>query len=228
MATFVVVADLLDLRREFDLIGPKRDRRSDGTIGDAAHRKESSDHNADDTPGVVTPYTDADRIPEVHALDVDSSGPWLPKWNMGRAVSIVVDRHHLGALDVLQNVIYNRTIWSRSWGWTPRPYTLSDPHIEHAHFSSRYGSGAGASNPENYVGSWGIADALTAEQEGGDMPTVSQIWDAAWGKGTRRKTAGQLLVATAANAEAALAEAQKNSAAIAELKALLTKTPAPR
>lgn len=148
---------------EIDWLAPRRDRSSDGTIGDTAHASESSDHNPDDTSGVSTPYSDPDRIPEVHARDVDSSGPWPPGWSIERIVQIIVGRHRKGQDHRLQNVIYNRRIWSRSWGWTQRAYTGADPHINHAHFSFRYGSGSGMSNPENITSPWGIREAREEE-----------------------------------------------------------------
>jgi hypothetical protein len=72
MASWILVPCLVSLRTEFNRLSPGRDKASDGSIGDAAHQKEPSDHNPDDTPGVATPYTDADNIPEVHAIDVDN------------------------------------------------------------------------------------------------------------------------------------------------------------
>lgn len=218
----IVVADLLDLQKEINTVGPHRDHGADGTIGDKAHQQESSDHNPDDTPGVKTPFTDPDKIPEVHALDADSTGPWLPDWNMTRIVFIVVVRHHMGLMDVLQNVIYDRVIWSRSTGWKPQPYTGSDPHTEHAHFSSRYGSGAGASNPENYTGSWGIVDALNADQGEADV-NAADVWEVQWGEGTRRKSAKDVLFQAAADAAAARVQADANAKQLATLIAMLTK-----
>lgn len=218
----IVVADLLDLQKEINTVGPKRDHGADGTIGDKAHQQESSDHNPDDTPGVKTPFTDPDKIPEVHALDADNSGPWLPGWNMGRIVAIVVGRHHSGVMDVLQNVIYMGTIWSRTWGWTSRPYDGADQHTGHAHFSSRYGSGAGASNPENYTGSWGIVDALNADQGEADVE-AADVWEVQWGEGTRRKSAKDVLFQAAADAAAARAIAADNATQIKALIAMLTK-----
>lgn len=226
----VVVQDLLDLQKEINTVGPSRDHGADGTKGDKAHEQESSDHNSDDTKGVKTPFTDPDTIPEVHALDADSTGPWLPGWSMARIVAIVVGRHHSGAMDALQNVLYDGKTWSRSWGWTSRPIPAgSDQHTGHGHFSSRYGSGAGASNPENYNGSWGIVDALKADQEGDDVE-AADVWGVHWGKGPTLKTAKDVLFAAAADAAtakadaaAALAQAKANGVQLAALIAMLAK-----
>jgi len=182
---WVLVASLASLRDEFDALAPDRDRASDGSIGDAAHQAEPSDHNPDDTPGVVTPFSDPDSIPEVHAIDVDSD---LRKagWSMGRAVDIIAARHQAGLDNRLQYIIYSRKIASRSWGWTWRDYTGADPHTGHAHFSARYGSGS-TGNPENDVRPWGLlkeddmdATEMTAwaKSPAGQQAIAAAVWGA--------------------------------------------------
>jgi len=133
---WILVPSLVSLRSEFNEVAPARDRASDGAIGDGEHSQNSSDHNPDETG--KTPSEDADSVNEVHAIDVDNTGPWPAGMSMEKAVQVVVLRHRTGLDDRLQNVIYNRRIWSRSWGWTAREYTGPNPHDHHAHFSSRY------------------------------------------------------------------------------------------
>jgi hypothetical protein len=161
MASWILVPSLVSLRNEFNRLSPGRDKASDGSIGDAAHAQTPSDHNPDETGS--TPFEDADNINEVHAIDVDSdlrrSG-----WNMQKAVEIIVLRHRGGRDDRLQNVIYNRRIWSRQWGWTARVYTGPSAHTEHAHFSARY-----TTAQENNTGAWGLLEA-----EDDDMATITQ------------------------------------------------------
>jgi hypothetical protein len=163
VASWILVPCLVSLRTEFNRLSPGRDKASDGSIGDAAHQTEASDHNPDDTPGVATPYTDADNIPEVHAIDVDDD---LRKsgWSMDKALEIIITRHRSGQDVRLQNVIYNRRIWSRSWGWTARAYTGASAHTEHAHFSARY-----TTAQESDTRPWGLLDA-----EDDDMATITQ------------------------------------------------------
>lgn len=132
----VLVPCLVALRAEFDDAGPRRDRSSDGWRGDAAHALQSSDHNPDESG--ATPYEDADFVDEVHALDVDDSGPWLPGFSFDDAVERIRARHAAGDDDRLQNIIRNGRIASRSWGWSWRSYTGPNGHYEHAHFSARY------------------------------------------------------------------------------------------
>ncbi|SNT64832.1 hypothetical protein SAMN05421812_11896 [Asanoa hainanensis] len=113
MAWFLNPA-LTRFRNEVNARWPRRDKTSDGTIGDAAHQETNSDHNPD-----------ADG--SVDAWDMDVDGVDVPK------VINAAIRH-----ESIQYVIYNRRITSRSWGLgTWRPYTGTSPHTEHVHFNTR-------------------------------------------------------------------------------------------
>src|SRR5689334_18693055 len=108
MASWILVPSLVALRQEFNVLAPRRSKASDGSIGDAAHARESSDHKPDETGS--TPYRDADHVNEVHAIDVDADLR-LPGWTMDRVLALIIGRHRTGHDDRLQNVIYNRRIW---------------------------------------------------------------------------------------------------------------------
>ncbi|MEV4622888.1 hypothetical protein AB0J74_29770 [Asanoa sp. NPDC049573] len=113
MAWFLNPA-LTRFRNEVDSRWPRRDRTSDGTIGDLAHQATSSDHNPD-------------RDGSVDAWDMDVDGVDVQK------VIAAALKH-----ESIQYVIYNRRITSRSWGLgTWRPYTGPSPHTEHVHFNTR-------------------------------------------------------------------------------------------
>jgi hypothetical protein len=157
MTGWELVPCLARLHGDFDRIAPTRDRRSDGTIGDAAHRQTSSDHNPDETGKV--PIHDSDRDDEVHALDVDADLR-THDLTMGRVVAFLVDRCRTGRERRLRYIIYNRVIWSESDAWRPRPYTGPSPHTEHAHFSASYDRAREAS-----TATWNLEEipvALTA------------------------------------------------------------------
>jgi hypothetical protein len=122
-----------------------------GTIGDAAHQLRDSDHNPD---------ADGD----VNALDImtksKAEGDTVAAGLVARAVA--------GALP-LSYVIWNRTIWSSSHGWKPRPYTGASPHTDHVHVSAVDEAGAGTGggfglpslpNPLNAAGD--LVDGLLA------------------------------------------------------------------
>lgn len=175
MASWILVPCLVKLRSEFNAFAPNRDKASDGSIGDTAHAQSSSDHNPDETGR--TPYSDADNRNEVHAIDVDDD---LRKsgWTMQKCVEIIVIRHREGRDDRLQNVIYNRRIWSRSWGWTARTYTGPNAHTEHAHFSARY-----TTAQEADTRAWGLLEA--------DDVTKSEFtaWMTEWARSSAGKQA---------------------------------------
>ena len=175
MASWILVPCLVSLRNEFNRLAPGRDKASDGSIGDTSHQQSSSDHNPDETGR--TPYTDADHLNEVHAIDVDDDLR-RPGWTMDKCLEIIVTRHREGRDDRLQNIIYNRRIWSRSWGWTARAYTGASAHTEHAHFSARY-----TTSQESSGKAWGLLEA--------DDVTKSEFtsWMTEWAKSSAGKQA---------------------------------------
>ncbi|MBW8792157.1 MAG: peptidoglycan-binding protein [Streptomyces sp.] len=167
----MLVACLVQLRAEINTLAPNRDTGADGWIGDAAHRQRSSDHNPDETG--KTPFKDADTIDEVHALDIDSTGPWPPGKDLEWIVETIRGRHLRGFDNRLQNIIYRAQIASKTWGWTWKPYDGADRHIGHAHFSAVY-----TSAQEADVRPWGVlANArrlLTMESlEGYGLPVLA-------------------------------------------------------
>jgi hypothetical protein len=126
MADWFLVPCLVELRSEFNDLSPKRDKGADGSIGDTAHQAEpTSDHNPD-------------LKGRVKALDIDSTGPW-PGFTFDQAVQLVIARCRSGAEDRIEYIIWNRKIYSRSYGYATRAYTgTADPHTNHAHFSARH------------------------------------------------------------------------------------------
>lgn len=133
------------LRAEVDRRWPKRDRTSDGTIGDAAHAARPSGHNPD---------PNSRPLGAVHATDIDATG--------GVAASIVravVTAARAGKLPALWYVIYNGIIYSATYGWVARAYTGTNPHRGHAHFEVRHTHVA-----ENDPRPWGVWAAFLAEQ----------------------------------------------------------------
>jgi hypothetical protein len=136
MAAPILVPCLVVLRNEFNALNPSRDKGSDGWIGDKRHALTKSDHNPDETG--ATPYEDADFVDEVHAIDVDKTGPWPRGRDFDDCVELIRLRHQRGDDNRLQNIIWRGRIASRSWGWTWEDYDGPNQHNEHAHFSSRY------------------------------------------------------------------------------------------
>lgn len=153
MSAWTVVPCLLALRTEFNLLNPKRDKGADGTIGDTAHTS-ASDHTPDEDSSVLRDH-DADSKNEVHALDIDSTGPWPTTFNALILALVAREKREYESANIkarLKYVIWNRRIASRSNGWVWREYTGSDPHTNHAHFSALY-----TTDTENDTRSWGVA-----------------------------------------------------------------------
>src|SRR5690242_18353384 len=156
MATYQLVPSLVKLRSEFNEMGPVRDKSSDGWIGDARHAASVSDHN---------PAPDGD----VHAIDVDMSGPWLPGMSMERMVQYIVGRCRTGKERRLKYVIYNRRIWAASNNWDKANYYGTNPHDHHAHFSASY-----SPVQESNTTSWRLADLLPPVDPNPEVPIVTQ------------------------------------------------------
>lgn len=119
------MAKTLDvLLDEIDARSPKRSRRSDGGIGDAAHATRTSDHNPwilDGANGVVS-ARDFTHDPN-NEFDAHAFAEWL----RGRCKS--------GAERRVKYIISNRRIASSVNSWSWRPYSGTNPHTQHVHIS---------------------------------------------------------------------------------------------
>ena len=163
MADWVLIPSLKQLFAEFDFIAPDRDHASDGSIGNAAHMLEVSDHNRDDTAGSKAAFNDHDGVREVRAIDVDNNLNFVVdgfKDPMEGVIRFLLARCRSGVEKRLEYIIYNRRIWTRSSGWVQKTYTGASAHTEHAHFSGRHDGAY-----DNQAQSWHLEDipvAITA------------------------------------------------------------------
>lgn len=171
MSSWVVVPSMLALRGEFNAVAPGRDKGADGTIGDVAHAAGGNSDHLPDEDFAALRDKDSDRINEVHALDIDSTGPW-PDGRAGQAgawldtkiKAIIAEekRRWLDPDDVcrLDYVIWRGKIYSRAYDFRERDHTGPDPHFDHVHFSARYVTAA-----ENDTRPWGVkGDELSAAE----------------------------------------------------------------
>lgn len=115
------------LRAEVNAQAPNRSKASDGTIGDAAHRSRSSDHN---------PWIDDQGTGVVTAIDITHSpGTGCDAGKLAQSLQSRRDRR-------VKYVIWNRRIANSSAidgaaPWTWRTYNGSNPHDKHVHISIR-------------------------------------------------------------------------------------------
>ena len=134
MADYYLAPAAVALRDQINAEWSRRDKASDGWIGDTSHAARLSDHNPDRTPGPGA----EDGI--VRAVDVDRD---LVPGSLTQSLDVteaLVNR--LVADDRVSYLIYRGRIWQnpRQWsrgGWLP--YSGSNPHIQHFHVSIRHG-----------------------------------------------------------------------------------------
>jgi hypothetical protein len=118
--TYYLAPSLVQLRDEVNERWPKRDKSSDGWIGDTSHQARPSDHNPDYSSGGV-----------VRAIDVDDSG-----------VDRVALLNEVIGDPRVWYVISHGKIYSVTHGWAANAYTGSNSHHEHMHISIRHTKGA--------------------------------------------------------------------------------------
>lgn len=138
---------LEQLRDEVNDRFPNRSKRSDGTIGDAAHATRDSDHN----PWV----SDGTGIGVVTAIDITHDP--AAGFDAQRLVDHLTKSSHDRRI---KYVIFNRRIYSSYAtsgypAWAARAYSGPNPHDKHVHISVE-------SRPGDYddTRSWGVAKAF--------------------------------------------------------------------
>lgn len=121
MPDYYLAPSLAQLRDELNAAFPRRDKASDGWVGDTSHAARASDHNPDYAAGGI-----------VRAIDVDSNGA-------AGAETELVDQLLAAAIgdDRVWYVIWNRRIYSRTHDWLSLPYAGA-PHDHHVHVSIRH------------------------------------------------------------------------------------------
>jgi hypothetical protein len=93
---------------------------SQGIYGDAAHGKRLSDHNRVTTSGKPGP----------RAIDVMTNSE-----DRHRDLVLLLLDEQFRDLFEISLIISRRRIWSPRHSWLMRPYTGSNPHLDHLHVS---------------------------------------------------------------------------------------------
>lgn len=119
---YFLAPSLVGFRNSINNAFPKRDKSSDGWIGNAAHQAEQSEHNPCWTctgfqHGIVR-ATDTD-------IDDNDAGRDLRKEILNAAIG------HPAVWYVISNGI----IYSRTYNWAARKYTGASGHFGHVHIS---------------------------------------------------------------------------------------------
>jgi hypothetical protein len=127
------------LRSEVDTRWPRRDKTSDGTIGDTAHQERSSDHNPNSRESVDAWDMDKDGVDVNAVIGVFQRHPSAHYW------------------------IWNRQIADKDNGWRRQAYDGESPHTAHVHFSIRQTAAA-----EQDRRSWGLLEDDMDFRDGGD------------------------------------------------------------
>lgn len=168
MADWIVVPSLVRLRSDFNAVAPDRDKTSDGSVADKAHYAAGNSDHIPDEEAAALRGKDADKVNEVHAIDVDVD-LHEPGLTMEMVVQHLVARCRAGLEDRLRYIIYNRRIWEADNGWKLRAYTGANPHDKHAHFSASYGTAAEADKH-----TWHLEDLVALSLSDND---IKRIWE---------------------------------------------------
>lgn len=155
---------LIQLRKEVDEAFPKRSKRSDGAVGDAAHASRASDHN----PWIPDPAGVVDGV--VSAIDItddDASGAdmrklveWLTKVSRDPRIKYVIH----------ESRIYSSYPTSSAPAWAARPYSGPNAHEQHVHISVD-------SRPNRFddASPWGAAAAWVKPPSGQPAPSMPAV-----------------------------------------------------
>lgn len=178
------------LKAEITKAYPGRKNGSLQTIGDPSHSSRESQHNPNDA-GVVT------------AIDVinDKAGP-DPQW----LCDYLVGLGKLGDQRIWY-VVWNRHIYSRTYGWVKRDYDGADPHTSHVHMSLWQTPAAYDSTAP-----WGILED--------DVEPTTKIKSTPWAlsvTGWEEQSVNAILSRTQAYAKLANANAAKALALVTKL-----------
>lgn len=142
MAAWFLNAALTAFRNEINKRFPKRDKQSEGTIGDTAHQATPSQHNPD-----------GDGSVDAWDMDIDLDGKNDDKGPAREieALKVLFQKDPRSQLWIHNGQIANRDVQN----WKRRPYTGKNAHRRHVHWQSR-------ASQERLAHSWEVDKVLDA------------------------------------------------------------------
>lgn len=149
---WIVVPPLVEVKEQLDKRFPKRDKKTDGTIGNLAHQGSPSSHNPDRTGNPE--HRDGDSKDEVRARDIDKDLNDAGGVVMEDVVQLWVKLARAGVLWWVRYIIYNGRIWHKSDGFKTRVYTGSNQHEGHVHVTNDFTQKADEAKGTN----WHLSD----------------------------------------------------------------------
>jgi hypothetical protein len=132
---------LTNFRNTVNAAFPKRDKTSDGTVGDERHQAGISDHNPD-----------ADSSVDAWDMDVEVNGPGKVYAADVERLKVLTFQPHESA----QYWIHDGQIATRESGWKRKTYFGVNRHDKHVHFNTR-------SAFENSTAPWIIGGAVSID-----------------------------------------------------------------
>ena len=126
--SYYLCAAGVTLRNQINRRWPRRDKASDGWIGDASHQASpTSDHNPDWSAGGV-----------VRAIDIDAdlnvkNGNHNDAKQLAEELRLHAKRY--AKVTRISYIIFQRRICSERDGWAWRPYSGDNAHEHHIHVS---------------------------------------------------------------------------------------------
>lgn len=135
MVAWTLVPPLVELTDQMNERFPKREKKSDGSIGNQIHAQGTSSHNPDKTG--KPEWRDGDNKNEVRAKDLDKDLN-DPNCSMEQVVQEWVRLARAGKLWWVRYIIFNGRIWHRKDGFKTRVYKGKNKHDKHAHVTSEF------------------------------------------------------------------------------------------
>lgn len=138
MGAAFLVPCLVEGTKQMDERFPKRDKTSDGWIGDAAHQATKSSHNPDESGN--SEWSDPDSKNEVRAKDFDADlkDSIVPGATTEQTVQFLVEGARSGRLWWIGYIIYNGRIWGDWDNFKTHAYTGANKHTKHFHVNSEF------------------------------------------------------------------------------------------